>query len=137
MQENNMTLNEAIEHLDESLSDPKHFSCEDCRNEHIQLRNWLIDYRRLLQKESQDELMKLDVRMAEENLSIKSLSELYDAALINDEYMGLYMTFDGSMLDYLRQVFMINNTKDLYVAVQFMIKQYMLNKERKGEQNAD
>ena len=37
-----MTLEEAITHLDESLNDPDHdWGCEECKNEHLQLRNWL------------------------------------------------------------------------------------------------
>jgi hypothetical protein len=37
-----MTLNEAIEHLYESLNDPAHnWSCEECKHEHEQLLAWL------------------------------------------------------------------------------------------------
>lgn len=37
-----MTLEEAIAHLDESLNDPnRDWGCEECKNEHLQLRNWL------------------------------------------------------------------------------------------------
>ena len=39
-----MTLEEAIVHLDESLSDQSHdWSCEECKQEHIQLREWLAE----------------------------------------------------------------------------------------------
>lgn len=43
-----MTLDEAIEHLDKSLSDEsKKWSCEECKNEHKQLRKWLCELRDL------------------------------------------------------------------------------------------
>lgn len=43
-----MTLNEAIEHLDETLGDSSRtWSCEECRQEHIQLREWLIELKGL------------------------------------------------------------------------------------------
>lgn len=36
-----MTLNEAIDHLRESLADPGHFSCAECAEQHVQLLQWL------------------------------------------------------------------------------------------------
>lgn len=35
-----MTLDEAIAHLDETLASKKDWSCEKCKDEHIQLRKW-------------------------------------------------------------------------------------------------
>lgn len=48
-----MTLPEAIQHLQEVLADPNHFSCEECRQEHVQLLGWLRELyaRRMLDKE--------------------------------------------------------------------------------------
>lgn len=51
-----MTLEEAIEHLRESLQDPNHaWSCESCKQEHQQLVvmqiDWLIElwgYRKII-----------------------------------------------------------------------------------------
>lgn len=41
-----MTLNEAIEHLESELSDKDHnWGCEECRQEHAQLLEWLKDYK--------------------------------------------------------------------------------------------
>lgn len=37
-----MTLEEAIQHLEESLSD-KEWSCEACKEEHEQLLKWLYE----------------------------------------------------------------------------------------------
>lgn len=43
-----MTLNEAIKHLDETLGDSSRmWSCEECRQEHIQLQEWLIELKGL------------------------------------------------------------------------------------------
>ena len=43
-----MTLDEAIQHLREMLTDPAHeWGCEECRTEHEQLLAWLEDYKRL------------------------------------------------------------------------------------------
>lgn len=43
-----MTLDEAIEHLEESLQDEsRKWTCEECKNEHIQLLEWLKELREL------------------------------------------------------------------------------------------
>lgn len=43
-----MTLAEAIKHLEESLADQSHdWGCEECKAEHEQLLEWLKDYQRL------------------------------------------------------------------------------------------
>lgn len=39
-----MTLDEAINHLNETLEDDSRvWSCEECKQEHVQLREWLIE----------------------------------------------------------------------------------------------
>lgn len=35
-----MELQEAIEHIDEVI---KYISCEECKKEHLQLKEWLIE----------------------------------------------------------------------------------------------
>lgn len=55
-----MTLDEAIEHLDGTLSDEsKKWSCKECKAEHIQLRNWLeeLKQRRIVHYECKDALI--------------------------------------------------------------------------------
>lgn len=43
-----MTIDSAIQHLKESLADPTHkWGCEECKQEHEQLLEWLEDYKRL------------------------------------------------------------------------------------------
>ena len=43
-----MTLDDAIAHLDETLGDPKReWVCDECRNEHEQLRAWLVELREM------------------------------------------------------------------------------------------
>lgn len=44
-----MTLDEAIEHLKDSLKN-KEFSCESCKNDHKQLLEWLKELRTLKEK---------------------------------------------------------------------------------------
>lgn len=43
--EREAALEEAIEHLDEVLADNTRDWCEECRKEHEQLREWLIELR--------------------------------------------------------------------------------------------
>lgn len=40
MEKERMTLDEAIEHLEDSLKN-KEFSCEECKDKHRQLLEWL------------------------------------------------------------------------------------------------
>lgn len=43
-----MTLEEAIKHLEETLSNPDHeWSCEECKAEHEQLLMWLKELKSL------------------------------------------------------------------------------------------
>ena len=44
-----MTLDEAIEHLEDSIKN-KEFSCESCKEEHKQLLVWLKELRNLKEK---------------------------------------------------------------------------------------
>ena len=50
-----MTLQDAIEHLNDTLSDNNRQWCnDDCKKEHIQLRDWLIELQeRRLKDENQ------------------------------------------------------------------------------------
>lgn len=50
-----MTLKDAIEHLNDTLSDNNRKWCnDDCKKEHIQLRDWLIELQeRRLKDENQ------------------------------------------------------------------------------------
>ena len=44
-----MTLDEAIEHLEDSIKN-REFSCESCKEEHKQLLEWLKELRNLKEK---------------------------------------------------------------------------------------
>ena len=60
-----MTLDDAIAHLDNTLSDTgRKWSCESCRQEHVQLRAWLAELREIKQNRNEpltlDELRKMD-----------------------------------------------------------------------------
>ena len=48
-----MTLDEAIEHLEDSIKN-KEFSCESCKEEHKQLLGWLKELRNLKEKKNKD-----------------------------------------------------------------------------------
>lgn len=51
-----MTLEEAIQHLKESLADPTHkWGCEECKQEHEQLLVWLEDYQKV--KEENEKML--------------------------------------------------------------------------------
>ena len=46
-----MSLDEAIEHLNDTLnSTDRMWSCDSCKHEHEQLRNWLIELREMKNK---------------------------------------------------------------------------------------
>lgn len=60
-----LTLDDAIAHLDDTLSDTGHkWSCESCRMEHVQLRAWLAELREIKQERNApltlDELRQMD-----------------------------------------------------------------------------
>lgn len=49
-----MTLDDAIAHLDNTLSDTgRKWSCESCRQEHVQLRAWLAELREIKQNRNE------------------------------------------------------------------------------------
>ena len=55
-----ITLDDAIAHLDNTLSDTgRKWSCESCRQEHVQLRAWLAELRREI-KQNRNEPLTLD-----------------------------------------------------------------------------
>ena len=64
-----MHLNEAIQHLKESLADTTHdWGCEECKKEHIQLLVWLENYKTI--SESYPEVCKKIDRLEEENMRL-------------------------------------------------------------------
>lgn len=48
-----MTLQEAINHLQELLTEDK-FDCEKCKKEHQQLLGWLLELENFRQKEGEE-----------------------------------------------------------------------------------
>lgn len=58
-----MTLEEAIQHLKESLADPTHkWGCEESKAEHEQLLEWLEDYQKV--KEENEKLQSVIKELA-------------------------------------------------------------------------
>lgn len=45
-----MTLQEAINHIDEVIN---HTECEACKNQHIQLKQWLIELKNRRENENE------------------------------------------------------------------------------------
>lgn len=64
-----MDLQSAIQHIKESLADPTHkWGCEECKAEHIQLLEWLENYKTI--SESYPEVRKKIDRLEEENMRL-------------------------------------------------------------------
>lgn len=58
-----MELNDAIQHLKESLADPTHkWGCEECKAEHEQLLEWLEDYQKV--KEENEKMQSVIKELA-------------------------------------------------------------------------
>lgn len=52
-----MTIDEAIKHLHESLSDSNHeWNCDECKAEHEQLLYWLTEYRAMISGRQSDNI---------------------------------------------------------------------------------
>ena len=67
-----MELNDAINHLKESLADPTHkWGCEECKQEHEQLLVWLEDYKQL-----KADYIELDNRLRTANTEIDRLQSV-------------------------------------------------------------
>lgn len=62
-----MTLDEAIEHLICSIKENK-FNCEECKQEHIQLLNWLKELKEYNERENKERealLEKLEEQLSD------------------------------------------------------------------------
>lgn len=58
-----MELTDAINHLKESLADPTHkWGCEECKQEHEQLLEWLEDYQKV--KEENEKMQSVIMELA-------------------------------------------------------------------------
>lgn len=58
-----MTLESAIQHLEESIADPTHkWGCEECKAEHEQLLAWLEDYQKV--KEENEKMQSVIKELA-------------------------------------------------------------------------
>lgn len=69
-----MKLDEAIKHLEESLSDPGHdWGCEECKGEHEQLLEWL---RELKELRKQNFILKSTLSAALKEINGKNILEI-------------------------------------------------------------
>lgn len=72
-----MNLNEAIEHLDDILSEDRWNECVLCKKEHEQLRDWLIELKELRKEHEQLKDLAIELRELREQL-IKARKQLGD-----------------------------------------------------------
>lgn len=72
-----MNLNEAIEHLDDILSEDRWNECVLCKKEHEQLRDWLIELKELRKEHEQLKDLAIELRELRKQL-IKAREQLGD-----------------------------------------------------------
>ena len=83
MENKEMTLDEAIEHLNDTLnSTDKMWSCDSCKREHEQLRNWLIELREIKNKYYIPVYKNGDFISREAKAKVEDKNEYYASAKI-------------------------------------------------------
>lgn len=79
-----MKLEEAIQHLKESLADPTHkWGCEECKEEHEQLLEWLVDYKQL-----KADYIELDKQLRTANTENDELKRMLRFALESFDFIS-------------------------------------------------
>lgn len=74
-----MTLNEAVTHLDDILKPGKEWGCEECKNEHIALREWLIELMEYRKMNEQGLLLRLPCKIGDPVYAIEVDGEHFEA----------------------------------------------------------
>lgn len=89
-----MELESAIQHLKESLADPTHkWGCEECKQEHEQLLEWLDDYKQL-----KTDYIDIDKQLRTSNAESGELKRLLRAALESFDFISdKLIPYTGSM----------------------------------------
>ena len=83
MDNKEMTLDEAIEHLNDTLnSTDRMWSCDSCKREHEQLRNWLIELREIKNKHYIPVYQKADFVSRDAKALVEDKNEYYASAKI-------------------------------------------------------
>ena len=78
-----MSLDEAIEHLNDTLnSTDRMWSCDSCKREHEQLRNWLIELREIKNKHYIPVYQKADFVSRDAKSLVEDKNEYYASAKI-------------------------------------------------------
>ena len=95
-----MTLDDAIAHLDNTLSDTgRKWSCESCRQEHVQLRAWLAELREI--KQNRNEPLTLDELRRMEGQPVYIVENTEYWAIVNSfDQAGVYLLSYGNPDDY-------------------------------------
>lgn len=83
MENKEMSLDEAIEHLNDTLnSTDRMWSCDSCKKEHEQLRNWLIELREIKNKHYIPVYQKADFVSRDTKSLVEDKNEYYASAKI-------------------------------------------------------
>lgn len=83
MENKEMSLDEAIEHLNDTLnSTDRMWSCDSCKREHEQLRNWLIELREIKNKHYIPVYQKADFVSRDAKSLVEDKNEYYASAKI-------------------------------------------------------
>ena len=89
--ETEMSLDEAIEHLNETLnSTDRMWSCDSCRREHEQLRNWLIELREMKNKYYIPVYKNGEFVSREAKALVEDKNEYYASAKIILDYLEVH-----------------------------------------------
>lgn len=75
-----MKLEDAIEHLDDILQPDKKWECKECRDEHVELRDWLNELRVFKDLEKQGKLVRLPHAAGERALRLTRKLRAYELA---------------------------------------------------------
>ena len=86
-----MSLDEAIEHLNDTLnSTDRMWSCDSCKREHEQLRNWLIELREMKNKYYIPVYKNGEFVSREAKALVEDKNEYYASAKIILDYLEVH-----------------------------------------------
>ena len=117
-----MTLDEAIEHLEDSIKN-KEFSCESCKEEHKQLLEWLKELRNLSMHEMEEE--EATDKMTESY--IKQISEDYRAEI---ERLKQIIEIKDKQIDEYKKILKVQEQQTYMQKELILNLKYLLNTGR-------
>lgn len=95
-----MTLDDAIEHLGDVLQPNKKWKCNECRDEHIQLRDWLLELKHRREQSAadcEDGWILCSERMPEDGVDVLVWFEYFRYGEYNRLFQttGISYTYNG------------------------------------------